>query len=77
VQLRREQRAGDAAPTKSAQAVVPFVEAIVGAKAERAGLRVGLPGGACAEVRSSSEVELIAELLCALAKRRIAEEAAC
>jgi len=75
---RRKQRAKLGEENRASRTLVQFVEAAVEAKAEvRAGrLRIDLPGGAYAEIGSSQEVEIAAELLQALT-RKAGREVAC
>jgi hypothetical protein len=70
VNRRRKQGAKVREENRGKQALVQFVEAAVERPAQFAAgaLRIELPGGAQTEIRLSSEVELAAELLQALAR---------
>lgn len=78
VNRRRKQQAGPGATSGATKALVQFVEAAVEAKAPLRvrRLRIELPGGAYAEIGSSEEVEIAAELLRAL-KRMDGREVSC
>ena len=71
VNRRRKEQAKAEEENRGNGALVQFVEAAVEAKVEmRAGrLRIDLPGGAHAEIGSSEEVMLAAELLQTLARK--------
>jgi len=78
VNRRRKQHASAGARSGAEKALVQFVEAAVETKAALRArtLRIELPGGAHAEIGSSDEVMLAAELLQAL-ERRAGREVSC
>ena len=78
VNRRRKQQASAGAPSGAGKTLVQFVEAAVEPKLPLRGgrLRLELPGGAHAEIGSSDEVAIAAELLQAL-ERKAGREVAC